>query len=364
MFTKFTGLLTMIFDTLNKLRNTIATLGGGINVIFQEFTERISMFFFQLRLMGIRMKSLFMRLYALLFSAMYLGLSGISGMTSFTNTFLFSFLDTFCFPGETEVQVNENGKPVPKPIKNIQINDVLWPNHIVTGTFKFYSKGQPMVKLGNVVVSTNHYLLYQNIPIRAGNHPHAIPFGTWDSDDLLYCLNTNTHYIPISHFTFLDYDETPIADKKTMNYIEQRINSNQSHKTYPFTEYGFGISEKSQIKTKKGLVSASQLKIGDELTTGSKVVGIIRKQFNEVSTLSNSIQITPSTLYWDSTKNEWKRIGEINSFKNEKCELLSFVVVPNSQIELENNIIVRDYMELCSPDSEIHYANYLESVTK
>ena len=45
IFTKFTGLLQMIFQSINSMRNTVATLGGGINVILQEFTERISMFF-------------------------------------------------------------------------------------------------------------------------------------------------------------------------------------------------------------------------------------------------------------------------------------------------------------------------------
>jgi hypothetical protein len=49
MFSQFTGLLGSVFDSIGSLRNTIATLGGGINVVFQEFTERISTFFFKIR---------------------------------------------------------------------------------------------------------------------------------------------------------------------------------------------------------------------------------------------------------------------------------------------------------------------------
>jgi hypothetical protein len=49
IFSHFTDLLQMIFDSISSLRNVIASLGGGINVVFQEFTERISTFFFKLR---------------------------------------------------------------------------------------------------------------------------------------------------------------------------------------------------------------------------------------------------------------------------------------------------------------------------
>jgi hypothetical protein len=59
----------------------------------------------------------------------------------------------------------------------------------------------------------------------------------------------------------------------------------------------------------------------------------------------------------------WERIGEKLDIVKEHNELVSFIVVPNSQIELENGIRIRDYMELCSPDSEIHYSNCLESNT-
>jgi hypothetical protein len=47
MFGSFTVLLTSIFDSIGSLRNSVASLGGGINVVFQDFTDRISNFFFK-----------------------------------------------------------------------------------------------------------------------------------------------------------------------------------------------------------------------------------------------------------------------------------------------------------------------------
>jgi hypothetical protein len=358
MFAHFTGLLTMIFDAISTLRNIIASLGGGINVIFQEFTERISNFFFKIRLSAIHIKTLIGRMYAILFSVMYMALSGITGVTTFTNTFLFSFLNVFCFPGNTTFNIKDKGYI---PIKDIKIGDIILPtNTKVTATFRFFSKGQPMVKLGSVTVSTNHYVLCNGHPIKAGDHPDAKQLGGWDSDEPLYCLNTSDNKIPISGYTFLDYDETSDGDVATMNFIEGRINSTVVDKEYQFKEYCPAISEDTLIKTSEGLKKAKDVKIGDKLTTGSEVVGLIRREVNEVCKLSQT-SVTPSTLFWNEKENKWERMGEKMECIKEHSELVSFIVVPNSQIELEDGLRIRDYMELCSPDSELHYSNCLES---
>lgn len=366
IFAQFTELLQSIFSSINSIRTIIASLGGGINVIFQEFTDRISNFFFKLRLSAIRLKALFGRMYAILFSVMYMGMSGITGMTSFTNTFLFSFIDTFCFPGDTPVYVKECDAIKKIPIKDVKIGDVLLPGHtIVTATFRFYSRGQAMVQLNDTIVSTNHYVYYQGKPIMAGEHPHAVPLGPWESDDLLYCLNTSDHTMPIGGFTFLDYDEAPDCDAQTLQWIEEKINATKTTgKDYSYADSCFAINETAKIKTMTGLKVAKDIQIGDELTTGSKVTGIIRRQVSEVCVITKDIQVTPATLYWDAESNQWKRMGEHRAYQETADEFVSFVVIPNSQIELENGTRVRDYMEVCSPDSEQYYSAHLESNTK
>jgi hypothetical protein len=364
IFGGFTGLLTGIFDSISSLRNTIASIGGGINVIFQEFTERISNFFFKLRMSAIRVKMLMSRMYAIMFSVMYMGLSGITGLTSFTNTFLFSFLNTFCFPPDTllEVQASpDSNEPMLKAIKDIKIGDVLLPTkNRVTATFRFYSKGQPMVKLGDVIVSTNHYVTYKGAQIKADKHPDAVPWGDWESDEPLYCLNTHNNIIPVGGYDFLDYDETPEADTETMEYIQNRINSTKNivHK-YKFKEYSPGVAEETPIRTKDGTKLAKDIKIGDKLPTGSEVIGLIRREVTEISKTRDGIKITPSTLFWDT--NQWKRVGEMTKFTYEPTQIISFITIPNSQIELENGLVIRDYMELCSPDSEMYYSAKLEA---
>lgn len=258
MFSGFTGILGTMLDSVNSLRNTMATLGGGINTIA---------------------------------------------------------------------------------------------NSTVTSTFKLCGKGQPMVKLGNIIVSTNHYVLHDGKYIMACDHPDAIK--TTETYDELYCLNTDNNQIRIGNYTFLDYDENTTADKDTMNYIENRINATNTTKTYNFTEYRPAINENTIVKTMNGPKMAKDIKLGDKLTTGSEIVGLIRTVVKETSILQN-VKITPSTLYWD--ENNWKRVGLPIK---EKCEMVSFIATPNSQIELEN-VRIRDYMELCSPDSEIYYSKSMK----
>ena len=38
----------------------------------------------------------------------------------------------------------------------------------------------------------------------------------------------------------------------------------------------------------------------------------------------------------------------------------AFIAAGNSIIELDNNIYIRDYMEVCSPDSENAYENAMK----
>ena len=352
-----TNVLTLY--SISTLRNIIASLGGGINVVFQEFTERISNFFFKLRLSAIHIKTLIGRMYAILFSVMYMGLSGITGITTFTNTFLFSFLNVFCFPGNTLINIEGKGQT---QIKDIKIGDIISSSKSkVTATFRFFSKGQPMVRLKNITVSTNHYVMYLGQPIKAGNHPDAIKLSDWNSDEPLYCLNTSDNHILIDNFDFLDYDETSDGDKDTMNFIEGKINSTIIDTEYKFKEYCSAINEETIIKTTDGNKKAKDIKIGDKLVTGGEVVGLIRREVMEVCELENGLITTPSTLYWNSEFNKWERFGERFNFREEHNEMVSFIIVPNSQIELEDGLRVRDYMELCSPDSEIHYSKYLES---
>lgn len=366
-FSDILGLFTEVLDTLgdamNSMRESVATMGGGINVIFQDFTDRIQFFFFQLRISAIRIKTMIGRIYALMFSVLYMGLSSATAGTNMGNTVLFGFLDTFCFVPETALDVDGKGLT---PIRDVRIGDVLLPTRsVVTAKFHFAAHGQPMVQFKNgIQVSTNHYLLHEGRWIQSIDHPDAVPTGPYGRESL-FCLNTSDHQLPVGGYVFRDYDETEVADRDTMRMVEERVNGGGPSATvspYPFSENSPSLHPSMRVRMKDGtLREARHVPIGGTLSTGARVVGTLHKQVKEVCE-----GLGAATLVWQPAQAAWTRIGTYAPVQtlDAPTPFVSFITVPNSQIELENGTHVRDYLELCSPDAEVLYANELHNLVQ
>jgi hypothetical protein len=358
----FGKILTKITDTITKIKTSIATMGGGIMTIFQDFADRIKNFFFQLRLSAIRIKNMLTRMYAMMFSMIYMGISGIKAGTNFGNTFLFSFLDTFCFPPETQVVVDKKGTI---PIYQVEIGDLLLPTKSrVTAKFHFAAQGQPMVQLkGGICVSTNHYLLYKDKWIQAKAHPDAIPLGPYDRQSLI-CLNTEDHIIPMGPYQFCDYDETAEADQATMQMIETRLNGQPNPPLSLLTENSPSFHPETQVKLYDGsLCKVKDLQVTMRLSTGDSVTGLFHKEVREVCFLSHSECIGSATLVWQNHK--WIRAGMQYPILQYDTPVvfIGLITTTSSQIELASGVRVRDYLELCSPDAETFYAETMDQAT-
>lgn len=376
---KFTGVLGVLLGAANGMRTSIATMGGGINVIFQEFVDRLTTFFFQLRQSAIRMKTLMTRMYATMFAVVYMGTSAITGVQSFGNTVLFSFLDTFCFEPSTHLEVERNGISTHVPIADIQIGDILLPTRSrVTAKFHFSANGQPMIRLPRrqnshyppIYVSSNHYLLHNNTWIRSEEHPNASAPQPYEANSLL-CLNTSDHTIPIDGYLFRDYDETEdnCVDDKTMQMIEDRVNGNRyqplpqqpQHQSKPYTEYFPSMKPSTRIRLANGDTEELQsIPLGTKLSTGCTVIGKVQREIHEYCSVADT-HIASSTLVWNSDENQWKRIGSYKDVQKSSTPVIyiSLFVTPSSVIELHDGTVVRDSIELCSPDAEIYYAEQL-----
>ena len=355
----FGDVLSDISTAMNSIREGISTMGGGINVIFQDFTDRITSFFFQLRVSAIRIKTLIGRMYALMFSVLYMGMSATQAGSNFSNTFLFGFLDTFCFVPETEVTVQGKG---PLAIHQVRIGDVLTSSESpegsrVTSKFLFAARGQPMVRLGTIVVSTNHYLFWKGEWIQAVDHPDAVPLGPYERGTLV-CLNTEDHVIPIAPYQFRDYDETDAAHEPTMRMIEERINSRPSNPLpYSFRENSPCLHPDTLLRLKGAvLCPLRDIHLGDVLATGATVVGIVHKEVTEVCRVGPN-RMGSATLVWRPETQRWVRAGAFKAVQTLEAPTvyIGLFVVSSSQIELVDETIVRDYLELCSPDAEEFY---------
>jgi hypothetical protein len=350
----FVEILMTMLNSLNSIRMIFATIVGSATQIFSEFSERIKALFYRFQMSAIRMKMLMGRVFATMYAIIFMGMAGLKASQNFGNTFLFKFLDTFCFDPDTSILL-KSGKVI--RIQEVKIGDVLKGGECVTATFQFAADGQRMVTLGQgqILVSTNHYILHNGwIPSEA--HPDAKPAADWSGgiERPLICLNTDTHTIPIGEYTFRDYDETSDGDAEAMKMATDILNGTPGKAlTQPNSE--MACHPQTKIKVKDGLVPASLVRLGMELSHG-KVVGIVKKECSEICEVSGEF-FAAGTCLWCEGK--WMRAFEIvRPIKIIPTSYYSFVVTPSACIETEMNMF-RDYVEVHSKELEAPYSKAL-----
>ena len=354
--------LVTLLQTANSIRLQFATMMGGVNTVFQNFADRFKQLMSAVQMSAYRMKLLMGRLYGAFFAMIYMSIAGMTAMQNFTETALFGFLDTFCFDPDTLVDIE--GKGLTK-VKDVKIDDVfVQTGGKVTSTFAFAADGQPMVELpGSILVSTNHYVYYFGHWIQAGEHPLAKKRGVWQggNERPLICFNTSDHKIPIGHFVFLDYDETEEGDKETMDWIDVRLNAKRSSYSRTF-DYTNVVDKDTLIKMKNGNFKCiKEIQLGEFLSTG-RVVGLIQKQNQFFCELPLNQYVSPGLTYWQ--KNQWVRAGDVLPINQHLYPhtYYSLVVLGSASFETNRGTMMRDYVEIHSPEAEQFYAKRIESL--
>lgn len=355
--------LMVLITAANSIRLAFATMMGGVNTIFSNFTERFSHLTSNISQSATRIKFLMGRLYGAFFAMIYMAIAGMTALQNFGDTALFSFLDTFCFDPDTLVDIQGKGLTA---VRHVQIGDVFTKTGgVVSATFQFSSDGQPMVRfLDGTVVSTNHYMEYKNKIIRAEDHPDAVLIGGWNGgkEKPLICFNTSDHHIPVGNYIFMDYDETEEGDQATMNWVDSQVNGRETRKARSY-EYSSALHPMTKIKLKNGSTKPLQeIQLHDQLSTG-KVIGVIQKEIHSSCSLSPSLSVAPGTLVWMMGSHQWSRAADIVMPYPKKDIFISLVVQGTASIETIDGTMLRDYVEIHSPDAEQFYAKSLESAS-
>lgn len=356
---KFVEILMTLLQSINSIRMIFATIVGSVTQVFSEFSGRIQALFYRIQMTAIRMRFLMSRVFAMMYSIMFMGMSGIKAGQNFSNTFLFRFLDTFCFPPWTTIVLQDGST---KMIKDVVIGDVLEGGEEVTATFQFAADGQEMVAFpGGVKVSTNHYVYHNGKWIRAVDHPETVEIGPWAGGNThpLICLNTDKHTFTIGRWVFRDYDETSEGDAEAMRKAETLLNGKPSESKVINSD--MACSPLTQIKLSSGTsVPASEVRLGDSLSHG-KVVGIVKKEIEEYCRIDSNY-VAPGTLVWSD--GAWRRAADIaGTTILESAVFYSFVVSPSATIETASGLMFRDYVEIHSPDMEASYSAALAKET-
>lgn len=358
----FVGILSTLLGSINSVKMIFATIVGSSTSVFNEFSQRMKAFFYRIQLTTIRMKFLMGRVFATMYAVMFMGLSGMKAALNFSNNAsIWGFIDAVCFDPDTLIKVLVNGSYVEKPIHSVQIGDILSKGERVTGTFKFLGDGQEMVRLGDIIVSTNHYVMYKNSWIQSRNHPDAVALEPWNGgvDRPLICLNTDTNTFVLGKELFRDYDETSEGDKESMTKAINMLNGKMIKSSYINSTNA--CSPNTILRMKDSLVPVKDVCLGMETTYGT-ILGIIKKTTNRVCEYKGEL-FAPATIVWSEKDNQYLRVMDLVAPREVADEIFySFVVSPSATLETSKGVMFRDYIEIHDPDMETSYAEALKSV--
>lgn len=215
-----TGTLLTSVENLSKnvadLRNLQNFMRGNMGDFTGDIFGIIQNVLIQFQKMIIGMKGMISQVLGVMGTLLYMITGAMLVGASILNGPIMTVVDILslgmaCFHPDTPIQLKNNKRVA---IKDIHLGDILVNGSKVTGTLRLQGgKANPYYKIFSnklsqyIYVTEDHKILDPTenrfIPIR--NYKNAIR--TEDYDDILYCLITDDHLIPIGEYTFWDWED-------------------------------------------------------------------------------------------------------------------------------------------------------------
>ena len=129
-----------------------------------------------------------------------------------------------CFSPETPIQLR-SGKMV--LIKNLKLGDTLINGSVVDAVMKIKNYNDPYYKIyspelkKDIYVTGKHYVRDGVKYVQVKNLPNAKP--TNKIDDIVSCLVTSDHKIPVGNMVFWDWEDNLIPTKTNVDAIIKKI---------------------------------------------------------------------------------------------------------------------------------------------
>jgi len=163
-----------------------------------------------------------------------------------------------------------------KIIEDLKPLDVLVDGTIVTAKIKITSEELDMYNLNDIIISESHVIKYKDKWIHVKDHPEAIKLDNY-KEPYLYCLNTSTKTINLNNIILTDWDEVyGVSLEFLLNYKSIGKPENISK----MVDQGYHPDTK--IKLLKAEKSIEKINIGDILSTGGIVYGIVELNNNNL----------------------------------------------------------------------------------
>ena len=385
------GVINPIYAGINQVSNTIDGVYGKVSSIekgvsgllngFQsfimEFVNAFSTIGTRIRMVIIRIKDIFGRVYGIFISFVFAAISALTFGTNLVCNPLVAFLgtimgyDTCCFAPDTLILMADGSK---KPIVAVTIGDLLADDSRVTSLYEFDGSTVPMVLINGIHVSSNHYLAGPDGSlVQAGDYPGAAKA---TSLTRIWCLGTSNNRIPVfspvigQAMQFTDYEESedPEVIAEVQAIAEKELNGTSSVVGPPVSDYSLGIDPTVQVfmrdRTWKPLTA---VRIGDELMGGGVVTGIIHEVCDSIRHLPGGFITSAAQLVL--VGGQWKRAAHLfpadPNYRNSGRVLYQLMVTTNMFVIKRVNMAwtVRDYAEVSDTAMQAPYDKKMISKT-
>lgn len=356
----FVQILKLIVDVAMGLRQMFSNFFLSMNGFMRNVRDRIQALLFQVRLSFLKMQNLMSRVYATMFSVVFMGMSSITAGLNLSENSLVSFvLENGCFAPETLVLLDAGQK---KPISEIQIGDILKGNKQVLSIFQFDGTPIPMVTLFGDQISSEHMVLGpDNSWIAAKDHPAATPSC---GIPLLICLNvTGNRFELASGLHVCDYDESdsPQVVQKAQTIASQSLNS-FIRDTF-VSDYSLGVSPESEVLLdNQTWMPIASIQLGDILYGNNRVTGLVKERCSATG-IWQEIECSAAQLV--HVNGEWKRIANITECKPSEKVLHQLITRNVGPLVIrhpytQKELWIRDYREAPVTEMEEVYQSELE----
>ena len=157
-------------------------------------------------------------------------------------------------------------------IEFVQPGDELKDGSTVTGTFAMASVGLHMYNHKGVIVSGCHTMKTNEGDIKVRNHKDSKRLRSYE-EPIVYCLNTTSKRIRIRNCEFLDWDELTANE---LCQIKETSKDDSIENDNINARLDGGFLGSTQLVLDGGQnVPISSVRVGDLLSTGEKVLGIV-----------------------------------------------------------------------------------------
>ena len=346
---EISGVVDGVFTKVESVGGGIGSLLKGFEAFMINFANSIRLVGTRVRMSFVRVADNFRRVHGIFIAFVYAGLSALTFGGNLICNPLVTFIGTIagvdicCFVPETPVVMADGST---KAIRDVVLGDELANGAEVCSLYLFDGHEVDMYELNGIRVSGNHYL---DDGRRVDEHPAA---ARCDSVPRLWCLGTSTNCIPVkgadgSTVVLADYEESsdPTVVAAAQRAADRALNGFAAQRV--IDDFSLGLDPTLRVQMANGTwKSAEVVEIGDRLSNGARVIGVVREECDLVCLTTGGHYVSAAQLVWHSGL--WIRAANLWPLHYRPQTLCQFVLDRNEGFAVGGDgdqFLVRDYRE-------------------